>query len=58
MSRFVVRFFKDVLGENGREAEICQSCLEIDASNEARAAELAMRKFCEDRGALRLVASC
>jgi hypothetical protein len=47
MSRFVVRFMKNVLGENGREAEICQGSLEIDASNEGQATELAKRKFCE-----------
>jgi hypothetical protein len=47
MSRFVVRFMKDVLGENGREAEICQSTLEVDASSEGQAAELAKKKFCE-----------
>ena len=47
MSRFVVRFMKDVLGENGREAEICQSSLEIDAENEGDAQELAKKKFCE-----------
>jgi hypothetical protein len=47
MSRFVVRFMKDVLGENGRETEICQSTVEVDASNEGHAAELAKKKFCE-----------
>jgi hypothetical protein len=47
MSRFVVRFMKDVLGENGRAAEICQSSLEIDAENEGHAKELAKQKFCE-----------
>jgi hypothetical protein len=47
MSRFVVRFMKDVLGENGRELEICQSSLEVDALNEGHATELAKRKFCE-----------
>ena len=47
MPHFVVRFLKDVLGENGREAEICQSSLEIDAANEGDATELAKRKFCE-----------
>jgi len=47
MSRFVVRFMKDVLGANGRETEICQSCLEVDASNQDNAAELAKTKFCE-----------
>jgi hypothetical protein len=47
MSRFVVRFMKDVLGDNGREAEICQSSLEIDAANEGDARELAKKMFCE-----------
>jgi hypothetical protein len=47
MSRFVVRFMKDVLGENGRQTEICQSSLEVDASDEAGAVELAKQKFCE-----------
>jgi hypothetical protein len=47
MSRFVVRFMKDVLGQNGRESEICQRSLEVDASNEGQATELAKRKFCE-----------
>jgi hypothetical protein len=47
MSRFVVRFMKDVLGQNGRQAEICQRSLEIDASNEGQATELAKQKFCE-----------
>jgi hypothetical protein len=47
MSRFVVRFMKDVLGENGRETEICQSTLEVDAPNEGQATEVAKRKFCE-----------
>jgi hypothetical protein len=47
MSRLVVRFMKDVLGANGWETEICQRCLEIDASDEADATERAKRKFCE-----------
>ncbi|QWG20202.1 hypothetical protein KMZ68_10395 [Bradyrhizobium sediminis] len=47
MSRFVVRFMKDVLGENGRQCEICQSTVEVDASNEGLATELAKKKFCE-----------
>lgn len=47
MSRFVVRFMKDVLGENGRQAEICQCTVEVDASNEGHATELAKQKFCE-----------
>jgi hypothetical protein len=47
MSRFVVRFMKNVLGENGRELEICQSALEVEASNEGQATELAKRIFCK-----------
>ena len=31
MSHFVVSFMKDVLGDNGRQIEICQSTVEIDA---------------------------
>jgi hypothetical protein len=49
MSRFVIQFMKDVLGENGHESEICQSSLEIDASNEGQATEMAKRKFCEQQ---------
>jgi hypothetical protein len=47
MSRYVVRFMKDVLGENGRQTEICQRSLEVDASSESHATELAKVKFCE-----------
>jgi hypothetical protein len=47
MSRYVVRFMKDVLGENGREREVCQGTLEIDAPTESQATELAKQKFCE-----------
>ena len=47
MSRYVVRFMKDVLGENGREIEACQGILEVDALNEGQAAELAKQKFFE-----------
>jgi hypothetical protein len=47
MSRFVVCFMKDVLGDNGREHEVCQSSIEIDAVDEGLATETAKRKFCE-----------
>jgi hypothetical protein len=47
MSRYVVHFMKNVLGENGNECEICQSALEIDAASEGQATELAKQKFCE-----------
>jgi hypothetical protein len=47
MTRYIVRFMKDVLGENGHEAEICQRSIEIDAPSSGHAAELAKIKFCE-----------
>ena len=47
MARYVARFMKDVLGENGHETEICQRLLEIEAENRAHAAEAAKIKFCD-----------
>jgi len=47
MSHFVVSFMKDVLGNNGRQIEICQSTVEIDAPSEGMAAELAKQRFCK-----------
>ncbi|GLR84297.1 hypothetical protein [Bradyrhizobium iriomotense] len=49
MSRYVVRFMKDVLGEYGRQSEVCQGTLEIDASCESEATERAKLKFCKDQ---------
>ena len=47
MARYVARFMKDVLGENGHEAEICQRSIEIEAASTLHATELAKIKFCE-----------
>jgi hypothetical protein len=47
MTRYIARFMKGVLGENGHESEICQRSVEIEASNKEHAAELAKIKFCE-----------
>jgi hypothetical protein len=47
MARYVARFLKNVLGDNGSEAEICQRSLEVEAANQANATEVAKRKFCE-----------
>jgi hypothetical protein len=47
MARYIARFMKDVRGENGCEREICQRSLEIEASNQARAVNVAKTKFCE-----------
>ena len=49
MSRFVIRFMKDVLGDNGRQIEVCQGTLEVDASDEREATERAKQKFCKDQ---------
>ena len=47
MARYVARFMKNVLGENGHEVEICQRSIEIEASSTAHATDLAKLKFCE-----------
>jgi hypothetical protein len=47
MTRYTVRFYKDILGDNGKHAEICQSLLEIEAANTGAATEIAKKKFCE-----------
>jgi hypothetical protein len=51
MTRYVVKFFKDVIGENGHEAEVCQGKLEVDAASSLDAAEQGKRRFC-DQGRL------
>jgi len=47
MARYIVRFMKHILGENGNESEICQRSLEIEAPNPARATKLAKVRFCQ-----------
>jgi hypothetical protein len=47
MARYIARFMKDVLGDNGHQAEICQRSIEVEAHSETHAAELAKREFCE-----------
>ena len=47
MARYVVRFMKDVLGENGHEAEICQRSIEVDAADKLHASDLAKVRFCK-----------
>jgi hypothetical protein len=49
MPRFLVRFMKDVTGDNGHEVEICQASLEIDAPGKAQARQQAKRQFCENQ---------
>jgi hypothetical protein len=47
MAHYVVRFMKDILGENGRHAEVCQRLLEVEAASKHEATEIAKQKFCE-----------
>lgn len=47
MARYIARFMKNVLGENGHETEICQRSIEIDAPSAGDAAQLAKVRFCE-----------
>ena len=47
MSRYVVRFMKVVLGENGHEAEICQHSMEVEAADKLHASDLAKVSFRE-----------
>jgi hypothetical protein len=47
MARYIARFMKDVLGENGHQTEICQRSLEIEASNKTGAVDVAKVKFCK-----------
>jgi hypothetical protein len=47
MSRFIGRFYKQVLGENGRVDDICQCTVEIDAADEGQATEVAKQHFCD-----------
>ena len=47
MTRYVVKFFKELLGDNGQEAEICQGAVEVDATNSLDAAERGKHKFCD-----------
>jgi hypothetical protein len=53
MPRFIVQFMKDVLGENGRQLEICQGTFEVDARNKAEASKVAELKFCQSHGVLK-----
>ncbi len=50
MARYLVKFFKNVLGENGHEVEVCQEWFEVDAANPSDAAESGKLKFCDLRG--------
>lgn len=46
MSWYIVRFMKDVLGDNGCHCEVCQSTVEVDAPNADEAEKAAKLAFC------------
>ena len=47
MTKYIARFMKHVLGENGHEVEICQRVVEVEASTKNRACETAKLSFCK-----------
>jgi hypothetical protein len=49
MKRYLVTFFKNVIGENGHEAAVCQGEYELDPADPREASDRAKRAFC-DRG--------
>jgi hypothetical protein len=50
MPYFVVRFMKEVLGENGQMREVGQAMVELDAQNEREAEQRAKQRFCDMHG--------
>jgi hypothetical protein len=46
----VVRFIKDVFGNQRQHCEPCQRTIDVDAHDETEAALLAKRNFCEGAG--------
>ena len=47
MTRYIVRFFKEVKGDNGHEAETCQGECEVDAPSSHDAVVRGKLAFCE-----------
>jgi hypothetical protein len=47
MPRYIVRFLKDVMGDNGHDREACQASFEMEAGSQAEASELAKVEFCK-----------
>jgi len=50
MSRFVGRFYKKILGENGRVNDVCQCIVELDAIDKDHAEAIAKERFCSMHG--------
>lgn len=47
MTKYIARFMKNVLGENGHEVEICQRVVGVEASTKNQAREMAKVSFCQ-----------
>jgi len=47
MTRYIVKFLKDVVGDNGHEAETCQGEFETEAPSRLEAVENGKRAFCD-----------
>ena len=47
MARYIVRFLKDVTGDNGVVREACQASFEMEAGSPVEASELAKVEFCK-----------
>ena len=47
MTRFIVKFFKHVIGENGHEMDACQGAFEVSGKSHDDAVDSAKRAFCE-----------
>ncbi|MGY4364031.1 hypothetical protein ACVW1A_000096 [Bradyrhizobium sp. LB1.3] len=46
MSRSIVRFLKNIVGDRGQLFEACQHTTDVDAHDEAEALRLAKQQFC------------
>ncbi|MCA1409907.1 hypothetical protein I6F30_01845 [Bradyrhizobium sp. NBAIM20] len=49
MAHFTVRFFKNVIGDQGKSCEVCQRTVDVDARDANEAATIAQQEFCELR---------
>ena len=58
MTKYIARFMKNVLGENGHEVEICQRVVEVEASTKNRACEAAKTQLLPNGERWRMVVTC
>lgn len=47
MTRYLVKLFKNVIGENGHACEVCQGSFEVSAADTHDAIERGKRAFCD-----------